>query len=488
MAMRPSRQPRRPRGTGRALPLALAAVSVVALAPAASADRADYRPGAPGLGDPYFPELGNGGYDVRHYGVDAAYDPATDTLRATAVISARATHDLSRFNLDFYKMNVRSVHVNGKAAEFTRTGERELVITPRKGLRKSSTFRVTVRYDGVPETLSGPIVFGLPYGFVHTPDGASVSSEPNGASTWFPANDHPRDKALFTLKMSVPKDLKAIGNGHLVKQWTKGDRASFVWHEDSPMAPYLATVAIGRFNVSTTTTGKGLPQLDAVDPDVAAHPDAVATPRHTTRATDELADYFGRYPFTTTGSITENNLVPPINIGYALETQSRPIYHRPRAESTVVHEIGHQWFGNSVSTHRWKDIWLNEGWARFVEWYWTERHGGQSAQVSFQQTYDNPPAPPPGRPAFWDVVVADPTRDQMFHGAVYSRGGMTLQALRQKIGDEKFFRLARTWVKQKKYGTATTEEFTSLAEKIAGQDLDQFFRVWLYQPGKPTSW
>ncbi|MGI5162894.1 M1 family metallopeptidase [Spirillospora sp. CA-253888] len=470
------------------LPLAAAAACAAALAAPADAAAARFSPGSAGLGDPYFPELGNGGYDVRHYGLDTSYDPATDVLKGTAVISARATQNLSRFNLDLYKMNVRSVEVDGRGASFTRTGERELVITPRQGLRRDRAFTVTVRYDGVPETLGGPIVFGLPYGFIHTPDGASVSSEPNGASTWFPANDHPRDKALFTLRTTVPKGLKAIANGHLLKQWNGKDTTTFLWHEDRPMAPYLATNSIGRFNVSTTRTGKGIPQLDAVDPDVAAHPDAIATPRHTTRSTDELADYFGRYPFTTTGSIVENNNVPPLNTGYALETQSRPIYHRPRAEGVVVHEIAHQWFGNSVSTHRWKDIWLNEGWARWVEWYWTEKHGGQSAQVSFQQTYDDPPASPPGRPAFWEVVVADPTRDQMFHGAVYSRGGLTLQALRQKIGDERFLRLARTWVAQEKYGTATTEEFIALAEKISGRQLDDFFRVWLYTPSKPTSW
>lgn len=469
------------------LPLALAAVSVAALTPAASA-AVRYTPGAAGLGDPYFPELGNGGYDVRHYGLETDYDPATDNLKGRAVITARATQNLSRFNLDLYKLNVRSVEVDGRGAHFSRTGERELVITPRKGLRENRKFEVVVVYDGVPQTLGGPIVFGLPYGWVHTADGATVTSEPDGASTWFPSNDHPRDKALFTIRTTVPEGLKAISNGHLVKQWNGRDTTTFVWNEDRPMAPYLATNSIGRFNVSTTRTGKGIPQLDAVDPDVASHPDAVATPRHTTRATDELADYFGRYPFTTTGSIVENNNVPPLNVGFALETQSRPVYHRPRAEGVVVHEIAHQWFGNSVSTHRWKDIWLNEGFARWVEWYWTEKHGGQSAQASFQQTYDNPPATPPGRPAFWDVVVSDPTRDQMFHGAVYSRGGLTLQALRQKIGDERFLRLVRTWIARNTYSTATTEQFVALAERISGQDLDAFFKVWIHSPGKPTSW
>ncbi|WP_433333480.1 M1 family metallopeptidase [Spirillospora sp. CA-294931] len=472
------------------LPLAVAAVGAAALglfAPTASAD-VRYEPGAPGLGDPYFPDLGNGGYDVGHYYLKTAYDPGTDRLTGTTTLTATATQNLSRFNLDLYKLDVRSVHVNGKKVTFTRTGARELEITPRRGLRKNSSFTVTVRYDGVPETLSGPIVHDLPYGFLHTPDGATIVSQPNAASTWFPSNDTPRDKALFTIETTVPRGLKAIGNGHLVKQWTSHGKDTFLWREDSPMATYLATSSIGRFNVSTTTTPKGVFQLDAVDPEVASHPDTLSTPGWTTRATDELAGFFGPYPFTSTGSIIENNGVPPLNIENALETQNRPTYQKHPVEKGVVHEISHQWFGNSVSTHHWKDVWLNEGYALWTEKFWAEKHGGQSAQTAFEQLYDNPPPMPPGRPAFWDVVTADPTRDQMFHRSVYFRGGMALQFLRERIGDDRFMQLTRTWLAENRHSTATTEEFEALAEKISGQDLDGFFKVWLHTPGKPTTW
>ncbi|WP_149261099.1 M1 family metallopeptidase [Actinomadura sp. K4S16] len=476
--------------SARRLPLAVAAAGAAALglfAPAAGAD-VRYEPGAPGIGDPYFPYLGNGGYDVTHYHLKTAYDPGTDELTGTTTIKATATQNLSRFNLDFYKMNVRSVSVNGRRASYDRTGERELEITPPKGLRKRSAFTVTVRYDGVPEVLSGPIIFDLPYGFVPTRDGATVMGEPNGASTWFPANDHPRDKALVTLETTVPRGLKAIGNGRLVKQWTAHGKDTFLWREDRPMATYLVTNSIGRFNVSTTTTPKGVPQLDAVDPDIASDPDALSTPRHTTRVTDELAGYFGDYPFTSTGSIVENDNVPPLNLENALETQTRPTYQSPPIERGVAHEISHQWFGDSVSVRDWKDVWLNEGFAKWVEWYWAEKHGGQSAQLSFEQSYENPPPIQPDRPPFWDVVLADPTRDQLFHRAIYFRGAMTLQALRHKIGDGPFLRLVRTWVAEKRYGNGSTGEFEALAERISGRDLDAFFKVWLHSPGKPADW
>ncbi|WP_433476945.1 M1 family metallopeptidase [Spirillospora sp. CA-142024] len=478
-----------PRSAHR-LPLAVAAAGATTLglfAPAAAAD-VRYEPGSPGLGDSYFPDLGNGGYDVERYHLKTAYDPGTDRLTGTTTITATATQNLSRFNLDFYKMIVRSVRVNGHKASFERTGERELEITPRRGLRKLRSFSVTVRYDGVPRPLSGPVVFDLPYGFLATKDGATVMGEPDGASTWFPANDHPTDKALFTVETTVPHGLKAISNGRLLRQRTAGGKDTFLWREDRPMATYLVTNSIGRFNVSTTTTGTGVPQLDAVDPEVASDPNSLDTPRHTTRVTDELPGYFGAYPFTSTGSIVENDSGPPLNLENALETQTRPTYQSPPVEKGVAHEISHQWFGDSVSVRRWKDVWLNEGFAKWVEWYWAERHGGQSAQLAFQQSYDDPPPIQPDRPPFWDVVIADPTRDQMFHRAMYFRGAMTLQALRHKIGDERFLRLVRTWVATKKYGNASTEDFEALAEQVSGQDLGAFFRVWLHTPDKPTAW
>jgi aminopeptidase N len=475
------------RPASRAAAAVAGAVTFGLLVPAAAAD-VRYGPGAPGLGDPYFPELGNGGYDVRHYHLKTAYDPGTDRLTGTTTITATATEDLSRFDLDFYKMSVRSVRVNGRDASVRRTGERELEITPPHGLRNGRTFEVTVRYDGVPETLGGPIIFDLPYGFVPTRDGATVMGEPNGASTWFPANDHPRDKATFTIETTVPTGLKAIANGRLLKHWTAHGKDTFLWREDRPMATYLVANTIGRFNVSTTTTGTGIPQLDAVDPEVASDPDALSTPRNTTRATDELAGYFGAYPFGTTGSIVDDNSAPPLNLENALETQTRPTYQSPPVEKGVAHEMSHQWFGDSVSVSRWKDVWLNEGYAKWVEWYWAEKHGGQSAQAAFQDAYDNPPPTQPDRPPFWDVVIADPTRDQMFHRAIYFRGAMTLQALRHRIGDERFMRLTRTWVATKRYGNGSTEEYEALAEKISGQDLGHLFTVWLHTPGKPATW
>ena len=196
--------------------LILTAACLAVAAPAASAQ--SFAPGAPGIGDPYFPLEGNGGYDVRHYDLSFSYDPATDRLDALNKITATATQNLSRFDLDFQQLTVKGVDVNDNAATFTRDGQ-ELVITPSRGIADGSTFTVNVRYAGVPETIVGsPIVFGSPYGFIHTNDGAFMGDEPNATSTWIPLNDHPSDKATWTFRVTVPAGLEVVANGRLVKQ------------------------------------------------------------------------------------------------------------------------------------------------------------------------------------------------------------------------------------------------------------------------------
>ncbi|MFF4234605.1 M1 family metallopeptidase [Actinomadura geliboluensis] len=486
---------------GRMLPIAAAAVCVVALAPAAAADAAGHHgrftPGAPGVGDPYFPLEGNGGYDVGHYSLDLGYDPDHDQLDGTVTITARATQNLSRFDLDLSGMDVERIWVGGQRADYRRQGQ-ELIITPRRGLRKGSVFRTVVRYGGVPQTIVGsPIVFGSPYGFLHTPDGAFVGGEPNGARTWFPVNDHPSDKATYDYTIRVPEGLTAVANGRLTghggataafsRRPGKTRAEVFRWREDSPMASYLTTIDIGKWVVKQGRTPGGVPNYTAVDPVLLqTQPDAVDFFYGTTgEVTDMWSTAFGRYPFGGTGAIADDARFEGQPLGFSLETQSKPVYSAVRSTGTIAHELAHQWFGDAVSPAQWKDVWLNESFATWAAWYYTELKGGRSVHDAARATYAARPFPDrEGRP-FWSVLTADPQRDTMFNDRVYNGGGMMLQFLREKMGDDAFLTLLRTWYATHKYGNARTEQFTSLAQRIAGQDLSTFFNDWLYSPIKP---
>jgi aminopeptidase N len=450
--------------------------SVLAAGPAAAAP-VTYRPGSAGVGDPYFPLEGNGGYQVGHYTLDLSYDPATHQLGGTTSITARATQNLSRFDLDLSGMTVDRVTVDSARASFTRDGQ-ELRITPRHGIGRGDAFQVAVRYHGSPQTITGsPIVFGADYGWQYTPDGAFVGDEPNGANTWFPSNDHPSDKATFTFRITVPADKQVIANGDLLNRRTKNDRTTFTWDETSPMATYLATIDIGNWNFRTGRTPGGIRETMGIDPALASSADGIYDT--TAAVTDFWSKEFGPYPFTSTGAIVDN--VP--DVGFSLETQTRPLYGFAADQGTISHELSHQWFGDSVSVRTWREIWLNEGFATFAAWLWTEHTGGNSTYVSALNAYNRLPA----TSSFWNQSIADPQRDTMFSSAVYNRGGMTLAALRHRIGDPDFFRLLTTWTAQHRYGNATTKQFVALAERISGEDLTGFFDTWLWQKSKPAT-
>ena len=242
---------------------------VLGLAPGvAGATNVHFGPGAPGIGDPYFPLDGNGGYDVAHYDLDIAYEPATDVLRGVATIKAEAKQDLSSFNLDLEGLTVRSVTVDGRAARWSRSGG-ELTITPRNGIRKRDDFKTVIAYDGVPITL-GDTQIGLS-GFIHTDDGTLVAGQPDVAANWYPVNDHPLDKASYSFEITVPRGLEAIANGELKDVDDHGRTTTWEWEAREPMASYLTTATIGEFDVKAYRAD-GIKFLDAIDPDLLAPP------------------------------------------------------------------------------------------------------------------------------------------------------------------------------------------------------------------------
>jgi aminopeptidase N len=459
---------------------------------------ADCEAGASGVGDVYYPLYGNGGYDVQHYLLNLTYDPATDQLTGEAVILARATTTLCRFNLDLQGLNVRSVLINGASAAWSRSDDHELTITPPHRLKTDRLFTVIVRYDGVPRTQFDPET-NRPSGWIHTDDGAAVMGEPEGAANWFPVNDHPTDKATFTLAVTVPAGLVAMGNGRLLGRLpAPHNRTTWIWHAAEPMAPYLATVSLGQFNLRAYRTPGGLPMYDAVDPDLYSLPVNAQDPSSPTfgqvidgslarqgEILDFLARLFGPYPFSSAGAIVDDSP----DLFFALENQTRPNYsHKFFTNSilgdlVVVHENAHQWFGDSVSVHEWQHIWLNEGFATYAEWLWFEHQGLNTAQRLFEDYY----ALYPEDDAFWSVAIGDPGIPDLFHRAVYRRGAMTLQVLRNQVGDANFFAISRAWATRKAGGNGTTAEFVALAEQISGQQLDELFQTWLFTPGKPAA-
>ena len=321
-----------------------------------------------GVGDPYFPLEGNGGYDALHYDLTLGYDPASDRLDGVATITARAEQGLSSFDLDLQQLDVKWVAVNGRRADFSRDGQ-ELTIAPRKKLHKRSRFVVSVGYGGVPVTIVGsPIVFGSPYGFLHTDDGQFVGAEPNAASTWFPSNDHPSDKATYVFRITVPEGITAVANGRLAWSRTRHGKSTFVWYEDSPMATYLATVDSGVWQMKTGRTPGGVPETVVVDPALVARAPTPSTTSSTPapRPSTSRASTSGLPVQLDRGDRRQRDLQRPAARVLARDPDQagllgHPQRHDDRARA-VAPVVRRQRLGGELG-----QIWLNEGFATFAE-------------------------------------------------------------------------------------------------------------------------
>ena len=422
--------------------------------------------------DPFFPHSGNRGYDVTHYGARLSYLPRSGGLRGTATIEAVAARSLRRFSLDLAGMKVTAVSVDGEPAGFGR-GADKLRIAPARPPAAGQPFLAVVDYWGTPRTYTDPDG-GPTEGWIRTDDGAIGIGEPVGTPVWLPCNDTLTDKASFDFRITVPERLKGVANGRLLGVSREGGRRTFEWSESQPMAPYLAAIDIGRGTLVRSEI-EGLPAWTMVDPRLAAKA------RLALRPLPEIVRFesrlFGPYPFDALGSIvdlTEERI--------ALESQTRPIYGRVPQRDIVVHEMAHQWFGDSVGLRRWPDVWLNEGFATWTQWYYEERHGGPTVRQIFRILKHEPAR----HASVWEPPAGDPGKPaDLFDESVYLRGGMALEALRIEIGTGEMLEVLKRWATEHRYGNADTAEFIALAEAVSGERLRPLFRRWLFEPGKP---
>jgi len=428
---------------------------------------------ATATGEPFFPHAGNRGYDALHYGAVISYERRDGSIRVHEWVLAKANAPLRSLSLDLYGLRVRGVQVNGSPARFEQAGGKLRIQAPEE-IEPGEEFKVALSYGGRPRGLVDPD--GGHEGWQRTDDGALAVGEPLGTATWLACNNVPADKATFAFEIVVPRPLVAISNGRLFRVGQRERKRLYRWEEMQPMSPYLATIAISRGRLEKSEVA-GLPAWTLVDPRMERAARLVR--RQLPGVIRFESSLFGDYPFAYTGAILD--FAP--GLGYALETQTRPIYTFNPDRSLLVHEMAHQWFGDSVGLERWPDIWLNEGFATWTQWYFAERHGGRSLERVFNEILREPAGP---EEALWDPPPGRPgSPENLFAVSVYVRGAMTLEALREKIGTEAMLRVLRTWVTDHRYGNATTGEFIDLSEQVAGRNLKPLFQRWLYQRGKP---
>lgn len=430
----------------------------------------DGQVGGETVGDPYFPNIGNTGYDVAHYDLDLTVDiVGVDAISALATIDIETTTDLDRLSFDFVGLVVSSAEIDGEPANFEQTPTK-LRITPAATLPAESAHVVSVEYAGTPETIQSGTRIGE-IGWYDREVASVAIGEPFGARTWYPVNDHPSDKATYDIRLNVPESSVGVSNGVLVSQETFADRTITSWEMRQPMASYLATVTVGDFLI---IDGDPFGETEVVDAIPSRLVDvAPGDFDQTDEMLEVFSELFGPYPFDEYGV-----MVIDANFGFALETQGRSIFSAGLVdgdgsiERIVAHELAHQWFGNSVSPATWRDIWLNEGFASYAEDLWLEfGRGTDPAELENRLVTRALEAPSP--------APQDPGAAGLFDPSVYRRGGVTLHALRLQVGDDVFFDILRAWTERFGGSAASTADFVALAEEFAGEELDDFFEAWL---------
>ena len=416
---------------------------------------------------------------MQHYDLAIRYGPGTNHLRGVATITAQTTQDLSCFSLDLVGLTVSAVTVNGDPATWSRT-HHELMITPAAPLGSGADLTVVVTYDGFPKGFVIPSLDAVS-GFIRTADGVVVAGEPEAATAWFPVNDHPTDRASYTFAITVPNGYQVVANGVPESEDTQGNWTTHVWQAHDPMASYLATFDVGEWTMRTRVTSNGLPVIDAIDPDVL--PRVRASVRREPEILDVPGEQVRPVPVRVGGRDLPRHPPARVRARDADQTDLRAVLlpvrrlgHRARAGAPVVRRPASR-------CDRWQDIWLNEGFATYAEWLWSGARGVRHPAADLRGHLEGDP----GRLPVLGRRDRRPGVEDLFDGAVYIRGAMTLQALRDEVGDDAFWTILHTWTETHAFDTGSTDEFIALAEQVSGQDLGDLFDVWLFTPSRPPA-
>jgi aminopeptidase N len=430
----------------------------------------------PSVVDEYLPKNGNFGYRVSRYELDLEYKVASNRLSGAATITAVTLAELQQFTLDLSgALTVSKVSVNGKRpAQFSsRGGKLRIRLTSK--VAAGAALSIVVRYGGSPRPLRS--LWG-DVGFEELTEGALVAGQPNGAASWFPCDDHPSAKAAYRIAISTESPYRAVANGRLVSRRPRAGQTVWTYEQPEPTSTYLVTLQIGRYEMTRLT--KTRVGMQAALPGRLRREFDLSFARQP-QMMELFVGLFGPYPLANgyTVVVTDDPLEIP------LEAQGISIFGANHCDGTrtnerlIAHELAHQWFGNSVTARRWRDIWLHEGFACYAEWLWSEHSGGPSADELARHHHALLRHEPQ------DLLLADPGPRDMFDDRVYKRGALTLHALRGRLGDESFFALLKDWTTRHRHGTVVTDDFTGLAANYSGDALRPLWSAWLYSTQVP---
>ncbi|MCB5286451.1 MAG: T9SS type A sorting domain-containing protein [Candidatus Cloacimonetes bacterium] len=419
------------------------------------------------------------GFDVQKYTIELSIAQDPNTISGNVLAEVLAEEALPTLSYNLIGLTVSQVLVNGQAAIFThQNGLVEIQVNKAAG----ESFSTQVFYSGSPQ-LSGD---GYNIGMYIRPASIFTISDPDAGRYWWPCYDHPWDKAIVDLIITLRSDWKVAANGLRESIVDNGDgTATTTWRGYHPMTTYLACITAANYMEIPQTAMQGeLPILNFVTPnqynnaliDLASLPDII----------DYYSQLFGDYPFEKYGNATVNMSTFGAMEHQTMTTLGNYIITGTGAyELVIAHELAHQWFGDAVSFLDFADVWLSEGFATYSEHLWTDKAQGWQAACDYVLTsYHN-------YYLSWEsaanpATIYNPSFYNYFSPPSYEKAASVLHMLRLKLGDDEFFQVLQQYFQTYKHGNAITPEFQAVAEAVSGLDLEQFFAQWIYGKGIPT--
>ncbi|KRB78581.1 hypothetical protein ASE01_04810 [Nocardioides sp. Root190] len=424
--------------------------------------------------DSVYPQIGDPLVDALHYDLDLTWDPEKDELTGRQTLTFRATGDATAIPLDFNEqLAISELTVDGAEAGHQIDGTQLSIAHP---ITKDREYELAITYAGTPAPAPAPSTrsdFTQGVGWSITDEHETWTlQEPYGAFTWYAVNDQPADKAFYDFALTVPSPWSGVANGQLTDTTEKAGSTTTTWHLAEPASSYLVTVAFGDFQHTDLESSSGVPLQVWTDADGGALPGQT---NYLPEAVDWVENVLGPYPFDSLGILVVDN-------DSGMETQTMITLGNTSyslSAGTIVHEVAHHWYGDTVTPADWSDVWMNEGMAMYLQGMWEAEQEGIEVAEKMDQwaSFETQLRAGAGPPATFDPK-------QFGDGNIYYGPALMWQELREKLGDDDFFKVLREWPASQENGTADRTEYWDWIEKTTGAELSQFFDAWLL--GKET--
>ncbi|HXJ10682.1 MAG TPA: M1 family aminopeptidase [Candidatus Limnocylindrales bacterium] len=429
-------------------------------------------------------------YDLQHSKIALRFEPQQKKVMGDVTHSLTLLRDgLETVWFDSVGLQIENVRINRSSVKFSTT-DKKLVVTLPKGAKAGARYDVEIKYQGIP---GKGLYFILPdKDYPNRPLEIWTQGESEDTRYYLPTYDYPNDRLTTETILTVPASWLTVSNGKLISVTDASDgMKTWTWRESQPSSTYLITVVAGEF-VEVKDSWRNIPVTYYAPKDRGdrLNPSYSRTPAMIELFSKKLGvDYpWEKYSQAMVDEFVAGgmeNSSATTNTADSLRHPKLVPEYEENQDPLISHELGHQWFGDLVTTKDWGDIWLNEGFATFMETVWAESHFGkdvadydrwQGAREWFalRSLFDKP------------IVRYNFEESEEFDGNAYGKGGWVLYMLRRQLGEDAFYGGLKHYLEVNRGKNVMTSDLTKAIEEATHTNVDAFFQQWIYGAGAPT--